>query len=103
MLLLLIEEQTNYIFPPFSILLKKIVEDKADAIVIAPLWATRSWLPKLLHLLVDCPRILPVNKKRVTLPFNKAKIHPLLNKLHLTAFNLSGNLSKVGIYLKISY
>jgi hypothetical protein len=35
-----------------------------------------------------------VNKKLVTLPFNKAKIHPFLNKLHITAFKLSGNLSK---------
>ena len=47
----------NYIFPPFSILgavLRKIVEDKADAILIAPLWPTQSWFPKVLQLLVDC-------------------------------------------------
>ena len=91
----------NYIFPPFSILgavLRKIVQDQADAIVIAPLWPTQPWFPKILQLLVDCPRILPVKKSLVTLSFNKAKVHPLLNKLHLTAFKLSGDHLKVKVY-----
>lgn len=37
-----------YIFPPFSMLgtvLQKIQQDKADAIVIAPLWPTQAWFP----------------------------------------------------------
>ncbi|XP_063411285.1 uncharacterized protein LOC134694218 [Mytilus trossulus] len=91
----------NYIFPPFSILgavLRKIVQDQADAIVIAPLWPTQPWFPKILQLLVDCPRILPVKKSLVTLSFNKTKVHPLLNKLHLTAFKLSGDHLKVKVY-----
>lgn len=32
------------------------------------------------------------------LPFDKEKVHPLLKKLHLTAFKLSGNHSKVKAY-----
>jgi hypothetical protein len=32
----------NYIFLPFPILLEKMVEDKTDTIVIAPLWTTQS-------------------------------------------------------------
>ena len=91
----------NYIFPPFSILgtvLRKIVEDKADAILIAPFWPTQSWFPKVLQLLVDSPRILPVNKTLATLPFDKEKVYPFLHKLHLTAFKLSGNHLKVKAY-----
>jgi hypothetical protein len=40
----------NYIFPPFSILgavLRKIVEDKADAILIAPLFFSTKMQPFL--------------------------------------------------------
>ena len=91
----------NYIFPPFSILgavLRKIVEDKADAILIAPLQPTQSWFPEVLQLLVDCPRILPVNKTLATLPFDKEKVYPLLHRLHLTTFKLSGNHLKVKAY-----
>jgi hypothetical protein len=32
----------NYIFLPFPILLEKMMEDKTDTIVIAPLWTTQS-------------------------------------------------------------
>jgi len=91
----------SYVFPPFSILgavLKKIMEEKADIILVAPLWPTQFWFPKILQLLVDCPRLLPVTKTLLTLPSDKSKIHPLLQKLHLTAFKLSGNRSKVEDY-----
>lgn len=38
------------------------------------------------------------NEDSLTLPSDKSKIHPLLQKLHLTAFKLSGNRSKVEDY-----
>jgi len=91
----------SYIFPPFSILgavLKKIMEEEADVILVAPFWPTQLWFPKILQLLVDCPRMLPVTKTLLTLPSDKRKMHPLLPKLHLTAFKLSGNRSKVEDY-----
>lgn len=87
----------NDIFPPFSILgvvLKKLKEDKGDALLIAPLWSTQSWFPKILQLLVDCP----VSQHLVTLPFQKSQKHPLLQKLHLTVFKLSGNRLKIKAY-----
>lgn len=93
-----------YIFPPFSVIgpvLKKITEDKAEVILVAPLWPTQSWFPKMLHLLVDCPRLLPVSKTLLTLPSDKTKSHPLLQKLHLTAFRLSGNPSKTRDYQRM--
>ena len=47
------------------------------------------------EILVDCPRILPIIlpiiQKLVTLPFQKSKKHPLLQKLYLTVFKLLGN------------
>jgi hypothetical protein len=43
------------------------------------------------EILVDCPRILPVIQKLMTLPFQKSKKHPLLQKLYLTVFKLLGN------------
>jgi hypothetical protein len=43
------------------------------------------------EILVDCPRILPVIQKLVTLPSQKSKKHPLLQKLYLTVFKLLGN------------
>ena len=51
-----------YIFAPFSTLsmvLLKIVEDVAEALVVAPFWTTQSWLPQLAHLIVDFPIKLP--------------------------------------------
>ena len=88
----------SYIFPPFSILgaaLKKMMEEDADVILVAPLWPTHFWFPKILQLLVDCPRMLPVTKTLLTLPSDKRKIHSLFPKLHLTAFKLSSNRSNV--------
>ena len=44
-----------FIFPPFSLLpriLQKVEEDKAAAILIAPLWPTQSWWPSLLRLVM---------------------------------------------------
>ena len=43
-------KQYVYIFAPFStfsMVLQKIVEDKTEALVVAPLWTTRSWWPQL--------------------------------------------------------
>ena len=46
-----------YIFPPFSLMgrvLRKIVDDDAEAIILAPLWTTQYWFSMLLSLLIDC-------------------------------------------------
>ena len=56
------EEGLCYIFPPFCLLgriLRKLAEDKAEAIIIAPLWTTQSWFTSLLALLIDCVFVLP--------------------------------------------
>ena len=39
----------TYIFCPFGVLCK-IERDNAEAILVAPIWPTQTWFPKLLHL-----------------------------------------------------
>ncbi|XP_069122383.1 uncharacterized protein [Argopecten irradians] len=88
----------SYVFPPFSLLgsvLKKVEEDQAEVILIAPLWTTQCWFPRLLQLVIAEPRLLPVQKDILVLPQDREMTHPLLLKLHLTAFRISGKSSKV--------
>ena len=90
-------DKINYIFPPFAMLnrvLTKLEEDKAEGIVIAPLWTTQCWFPKLLHLLVDLPKTLPRGKRQLILPFNRDLVHPLWRKLQLLVCPLSGDSCK---------
>lgn len=90
----------GYIFAPFSTLnmvLRKIVEDKTEALVVAPLWNTQSWWPQLAHLIVDCPVRLPPAQKILHQPNDPTRVHPL-RKLTLGAFRLSGKLYKAEEY-----
>ena len=60
--------QLNYIFPPFCLMGKvvhKIINDQAEAIVIAPYWTTQPWFSMLMAILIDCVFLLP-SKNAVT-------------------------------------
>jgi len=75
-----------YVFPPFSLLprcVRKIKQDKAKALVIAPLCLTQTWFPLLMKLLVQKPVILPKGRK-LYLPHQEV-VHPLEKKLVLMA------------------
>lgn len=88
--------QLNYIFCPFSVIglaLQKIEQELAEAILIAPVWPTQAWFPKLLQLTMDCPLLLPVKKDLLTVP-DKTLVHPLLKRLHLAVFRISGKICK---------
>ena len=81
-----------YAFPPFSVIgtiLRKIQQDRANILLIAPLWPTRTWFSRALQLLTDHPRLLPRNC--LTLPQDPQMSHPLAHKLTLAAMPLSGN------------
>ncbi len=87
-----------YIFPPFSLLQKvisKVAREEADVVVIAPLWPTQVWFPLLLHMSVAAPRVLPPGKQLLTQPTDRNMIHPLWRKMRLSAFKISGDISKV--------
>ncbi|MCP3932071.1 MAG: hypothetical protein GY705_23610 [Bacteroidetes bacterium] len=50
-----------YAFPPFNLIsrvLKKVVHDKAEGLIIVPFWPTQAWFSKLIKLLNGTPFIL---------------------------------------------
>ena len=52
----------GYAFPPVSLIpriLRKIREDQARVVLIAPWWPRRNWFPELVGLLPGPPRTLP--------------------------------------------
>ena len=71
-----------YAFAPFSLILrclKEIEMEQREGIMIAPVWPTRLWYPKLMNLLVDTPRLLPVTRR--TLSGNPSRSKAFLQKL----------------------
>lgn len=83
-----------YAFPPFNIIsrvLRKIKHDKAEGIVVAPLWESQPWFPIFISLIKAGPIILKPNPKLI---MNDSRSHPLWRKLHLIVAVLSGKLSE---------
>ena len=90
-------------FPPFSLItrcLQKIQTDSAEGFMIVPMWPTQSWYPKLLHMLVDVPRILPSHQTSLQTPGMKQGFHPLAKKLVLIVCRLSGSPTRYRDFLK---
>jgi len=88
------KNENFYAFPPFSLVLKclkKIEEEKAEGVLIIPNWSTKPWYPKLLHLLVDHPRLFPLEENLIRNPVNKELVHHLWSRLHLMACKLPGS------------
>ncbi len=85
-----------YAFPPFCLIdrvLTKVEHDKAVGILIAPVWHTQSWFPRMLKLLVRKPCILPFQSDLLSLP-SSDRLHPLRDRLKLMACFLSGKASE---------
>ena len=79
-----------YAFPPFSLILKvmrKIIIDKAEGIVVAPYWPTQPWFPLYKSLAISPLITLGPNNNLLTSLFCQS--HPLANKLSLVAAVLS--------------
>ena len=82
-----------YCFPPFSLVgrvIQKIREDKATAILVAPLWPTQSWYPTVLNMLVGYPIVFQATKDNLHLPHKPRMAHPLCDTLRLMAVKVSG-------------
>ena len=93
--------EINYLFPPFSVLgrcLQKIVEDRAEGIVVCPIFTTQTFFPQLLHLISGQCYILPKVDKLLQLP-GKQQTHPLTS-MKMGVFRVSGNTSRVREYQK---
>ena len=82
-----------YAFPPFSFIgqtVQKLREDKAELILVTPLWVTQNWYPAVLDLLIDIPIVIKVKPGTLSI-IQTDKVHPLTNKLQLMACRLSGD------------
>ena len=80
-----------YLFPPFSVVsavLQKICQEKATAVIVAPLFSTQPWFPQLLQLVCDQPYILPKVETFLTNPQSNQIHH--LQKMRLAVFKISG-------------
>lgn len=61
----------GYINPPFSLtgrVVRKICQDQAEWVLVAPVWPTQPWFNRVQEILVDHPVILPVTDNLLTLP-----------------------------------
>lgn len=79
-----------YAFPPFSIIsrvLQKIITDKAEGIVVVPLWTSQPWFPLFQALLVNTPITFEPNNRLLSF---SGTPHPLSESLSLVAGKLSG-------------
>ena len=84
--------QFSYAFPPFSPsvisrVLRKIVVDQAEVMLVLPKWSTQTWYPQMLNLLVEEPET--ISSIHLELPGENQR-HPLYPKLKLLMIKVSG-------------
>ncbi|XP_048486562.1 uncharacterized protein LOC119691092 isoform X1 [Plutella xylostella] len=80
-----------YAFPPFAILLKcirKIIDDKAEGILVFPYWPSQPWFPLLKQIMVS--ELFFLNPHKMLLQSHFRDCHPLHEKLTLAAVKVSG-------------
>ena len=91
----------SFVHPPVNLLLrvvKKIHDEGASALVVAPNWPNMPWYPQLVQLLVDYPLQLPASKYLLYLPFDLQAHHPLWATLNLTVWPVSGDVSREQVF-----
>ena len=84
-----------YLFPPFSLiskcLQKLVLEQVEDVLLVVPVWPTQPWYSQVAEMLVDYPRLLPMNI--LSLPGTKSvNVQPL--KVQLMGCHCSANPSR---------
>ena len=81
-----------FIHAPFSVLTKVfqfITHDKAQAVLMVPVFPSQKWWPLLLKNMVDFPRVLPANT-RLFLPWDPDWEHKLASKMTFITAKVSG-------------
>lgn len=81
-----------YAFPPFSLILRvlqKIINDKAEGILIVPYWQSQPWYPLFLRLIEGIPLFFGPCTNLLHSPYRNIQ-HPLSRQLILVAAKLSG-------------
>ena len=84
-----------YAFPPFSCvgkMVRKIIQDKAEGIIIVPNWPSQSWFSMLQKIKIEEPFFIFPSKHQLCLPSQPQELHPLHKKLELLALHVSGTL-----------
>lgn len=79
-----------YAFPPFILILRvlrKIITDKAEGVVVVPWWPAQPWFPLFNRMIVGSPIIFKPNINMLSSPFRDS--HPAWNKISLAAARLS--------------
>ena len=87
-----------YAFLPFSVIgpvLTKVVWEKGSLLIVLLLWPSEHWFPQALQMSIDHPRILPTSPQLLSPPHQLGRTHPFIHRLHLTLFNMSGQIWKV--------
>ena len=84
----------GYAFPPFNLIarvLDKVMMDKTDLVLVAPIWQAQPWWPLLLGMMVQQPVLLPSSSTLLIDPTDPQHIHPMFPRLHLGVFHISSN------------
>ncbi|XP_035712588.1 uncharacterized protein LOC110855835 isoform X1 [Folsomia candida] len=85
-------EDGFYAFPPFNMIgrvINKIIQDKCEGIVVAPMWPTQAWFPLYQKIAKSNIIELGPNKNLLFDPYSR-KPHQINSKLKLMAAVLSG-------------
>lgn len=69
------------------------MEERAECIMVVPVWTTQVWYNIVLELLIEHPRILPQLEDLMYLVHSK-ELHPLRESIVMMACRLSGDTSK---------
>lgn len=79
-----------YAFPPFCLILRviqKIVQDKAEGILVVPDWPAQPWYPLITKYKTGNPIIFKPDRNLLSSPFRST--HPMHRELSLVAVKLS--------------
>lgn len=77
--------------------LQKVVEDKTQAVIFAPVWPIQARWPILTNLIRGPCFLLPNPQRILKLEHNSDHKHPL-SKMRLVVFAISGNLCDCRVY-----
>jgi hypothetical protein len=84
--------ELNYLAPPIRMLeqvLRKCLQDRAEAILVAPVWKGQTWFKQLEQMTIGKP--VPLNPKKDLLPGPSGRMEPRANpKWRFAAFRISG-------------
>ena len=89
----------GYAFPLFNLIsavLNKESHDKADIILVAPIWPPQLWWPLPLSLLIKHSVLLPSSRHLLRDPADPQSIHPMFSRLHLAVFHVSWDSTRKG-------